>query len=393
MTLASVAATGCGNCADSLADPFAGTPWTVDGPEVRIGSLDDPDYIFGPVVGLVESPDGVLYSMHWGEAVIRRWSPEGTPAGSLGREGEGPGEFQAVSGLGFFGDSLWVWDRRGYRVSYFDLDGALLGSVSPDVAMGTAEESPPRPTRPLRDGTFLGISPAWSHLIATGELTEAPYARLDRGGRTLATFWSMPYEQRDIFAIMADDGFGGTFTSQPFGDGFIPAPGRRGLLVLERRTWAGAGEASVIVSSIGFDGDTLFTASIPYEPVPLPAERFDSVVAAWAESWSERSGRFTANEAEIRAEMYRPSHLPAVNGIMEADDGSIWLRRFDPFHSQTGEPMTEWWVLDPGGAPVARALTPIGLTVRAISANAVWGVEQDELDVEYIVRYRLMKGD
>lgn len=77
--------------------------------------------------------------------------------------------------------------------------------------MGTAEESPPRPTRPPRDGTFQGVSPAWSHPIATGELTEAPYARLDGDGRTLATFRSMPYEQRDIFAIMADDGFGGTF--------------------------------------------------------------------------------------------------------------------------------------------------------------------------------------
>ncbi len=393
VTLASVLSAGCGGGADSAVNPFAGAPWTLDGPEVRIGSLDDPDYVFGPVIGLAEGPDGVLHSMHWGEAVIRRWAPEGTPAGAVGREGEGPGEFQAVSGLGFFGDSLWVWDRRGYRVSYFDMEANFLGSVSPRVEMGTREESPPRPSSPLRDGTFLGVSPGWSHAIATGTLTASPYAHLDGDGRRLATIWSMPYLPRDVFAILADDGVGGSFSSQPFGDGFMPTVGQRGLLVLERRVWTGTGEPSVRVSRIDFNGDTLLTAAIPYEPVPLPAERFDSVLAAWTESWTNRPGRFSATAADVREAMYRPEYLPAVDAIMEAEDGTIWLQRFDPIVSESGESMTEWWVLDLDGAPLARALTPSGLSVRAISGNVVWGVESDELDVEYIVRYRLVKGD
>ena len=393
LTLVGILSAGCGGGADSVSDPFAGTPWTLDGPEVRIGSLDDPDYVFWPVTGLVEGPDGGLHSMHWGEAEIRRWSPEGAPAGSVGREGEGPGEFQAVAGLGFFGDSLWVWDRRGYRVSYFDKDGNFLGSVSPRVEIGTMEESPPRPSSPLRDGTFLGVSPGWSHGIATGTLTEAPYALLDSDGQRLATIWSRAYLPRDVFAILADDGVGGSFSSQPFGDDSRTAVGERGLLVLERRVWTGTGEPTVQVSRIDFNGDTLFTAAIPYEPVPLQGERFDSVLATLTESWTGRSGPFSASAADVREALYRPQYLPAVNAIMEAGDGTIWLRRFDPIVSESGEPTTEWWVLDPDGAPLARALTPSGLSVRAISQDAVWGVERDELDVEYIVRYRLMKGD
>lgn len=51
VTLTIIASSGCGSGPDAAADPFGGAPWTVEGPEVRIGSLDDPDYIFGSVVG------------------------------------------------------------------------------------------------------------------------------------------------------------------------------------------------------------------------------------------------------------------------------------------------------------------------------------------------------
>jgi len=58
---------------------------------------------------------------------------------------------------------------------------------------------------------------------------------------------------------------------------------------------------------------------------------------------------------------------------------------------ETGEEVFEWWVLDGEGAPLARARTPVGLDVRLITDDMVWGLERDELDVEYIVRRRLMK--
>ena len=269
---------------------------------MRIGSVDDPGYAFGPITHLSAGPDGLLYTMHWGEGAIRRWTPDGAPAGSVGREGEGPGEFQRAAGMGFFGDSL-------------------------------------------------------------------------------------PFEPRDVFAIMSDDG--GSFSSQPFGDGYIPSTGENGLLVIEHRAWTGNGEAAVKVTKIGLDGDTLFTAAVPYDPVPLPSERYDSAVAVIVDQWRNR--QFSASEADIRKAMYRPSYLPALRGITQAEDGTIWLRRYDPVESETGEQMTEWWVLDAEGSPLARAETPAGLSLRVINGDTVWGVERDELDVEYFVRYRLAK--
>ena len=77
--------------------------------------------------------------------------------------------------------------------------------------------------------------------------------------------------------------------------------------------------------------------------------------------------------------------------MLGAAYGTIWLQRFDPVESADGERLIEWWVLDGEGAPLARVLTPAGLEVKLITEDMVWGIERDELEVEYIVRYRLIR--
>ena len=387
-----IVAAGCRADSGSSADPFADNLWTLSEPELRIGSVDDPDYMVGFIGDIALGPDGLLYMLEWGEGAVHRWTPEGERAGAIGRRGEGPGEFEQAISLGFFGDSLWVWDIDAYRVSYFDLDGEFLGSVTPRIDLGGAGRSPPRPQRPLRDGTFVGTTPRWSHAIANGTLKESVYARMDADGNTLSRIWAMPLEPRDEFAIMNDDGIGGSFGRQPFGDGYSALIDDDGLLVLEARAWTGAGDPAVTVTKIGLDGDTVFTAAVPYDPVPLSSERFDSAVAAMYEDWSG-SGR-PVTEADIREAMYRPAYLPAVRGFSQAADGTIWLRRPDPVESENGERMNERWVLDAQGAPLARALLPADLLgVAVIDGDAVWGIERDELGVMYIVRHRLLKGE
>ena len=405
--LAVILATACGRGASSDADPFEGVHWTVDGPVVRIGSVDDPAFVFGPVVDLLPGPDGFLYSLHQREGSIRRWSPDGTPLGLVGRGGEGPGEFQRPMDMGFFGDSLWVWDLDGFHVSYFDLQGEFLGRVSPRVDIGGPEGYPPRPSRPFRDGTFLGREPTPADWVATGELTETAFAHMGAEGEALGTIWMQPHEPRDGLALLRDDG-GGTFGPQAFGDGVAYTIDDNGLLVVERRAWTGEGEAVFTLTRIGLAGDTAFAVRVPYTPVPMAAERIDSAVVAVTESMYEfMSARQPglargALEQRIRDATYKPAYVPPVGGIMLDADGNIWVRRFDPVELDTGEPdpgeldtgeaFVEWWIMDPRGTPLARTLTPVGLQVRHIGEDVVWGTERDELDVDYIVRYRLVKG-
>ena len=376
LALATLLTTACRPDATPSPDAFAADPWTLSEREARIGSVDDPDYIFNPITHMALGPDGLLYTTHAGEGTVRRWTVDGAAAGSLGGRGEGPGEFQYPFGLGFFGDSLWVWDMVAIRVSYFDLEGLFLGSVSARRNPGGATELPVRPVVPLRDGTLMGMTLPASTSIARGSQTESPFVRMDADGRRLNRIWTQPWRRHDTFATSS--------ASQPFGDAHLSGMGARGLLVVDRRAWTGEGDPTIGVSEIGFDGDTVFAAAVPYDPVPLAAERFDSMVRAWA-------GGGDDDEARLREAMYRPSYLPAVSRLIGAADGTIWLRRFDPVDVAGGERAIEWWVLDSDGSPLARARTHVGLEVKLITEDMVWGIERDELDVEYIVRHRLIR--
>ena len=385
--LAILLATGCGGGADSGTESSPDHPWTLDGPEVRIGSLDDPDYLFGLVGSVVPGPDGLVYSLHPRDAVVRRWTADGTPAGTIGRRGEGPGEFTQPGRMGFFGDSLWVMDSRLNRASYFDLAGEFLGSASPDISLAGPNGRAVRPSYPLRDGTFVARPGAGSLQIATGELTENPLMRVDAEGNALGTIWLQPFKPLDLLALLDERGRGGMFSIQAFPDHPLSAPREAGLLVVDRAAWTGSGPATIGVTGIDWAGDTLFSRSSPYAPVPLASERVDSIVRATTERLRNYS------EGDVRAATYRPSHVPPVGGIVAGRDGTIWLRHFDPARSEGGEQVYEWWVMDAEGHPLARAVTPARLRLRTILSDVVWGVERDELDVEYIVRYRLEKGD
>lgn len=387
----------CASCGGGNGDAgaFGGEQWVVNGPVVRIGSVDDPDYAFRGVRALAMSPSGVLHSIHRGEAVVRRWNAQGQPAGNIGREGDGPGEFDTPDRLGFFGDSLWVMDQRAYRVSYFDSTGRFVGSVSPKVDLSPDPNNPAasvaRPFIPLRDGSFHGLSPAWSEAIARGQLSEARHVLMNAEGDNLGTVWVQPYKPTDVLALLRDGG--GTFSQQPFGDSpeFLVDP-EGVLLVLNRRVFDGVGEAVVTLTKIGMDGDTVRSKDLEYVPEPLPRASIDSAAHAQAEAMFDFMQRMNANleigklEADIREATFAPDYLPAVRGMVRAEDGSIWIERF----SRTDEGVV-WWVVGPDLEPRATAVTPTGLRVLLITGDAIWGVETDELDVDYIVKYDIVR--
>lgn len=219
---------------------------------------------------------------------------------------------------------------------------------------------------------------------------------MDAMGAVLKTIWMYPHEPRDGFALLRDGG--GSYGSQAFGDGVDYTVADDGLLVSERRAWTGEGEAVFTLTRIGLAGDTVSSVRVPYTPVPLAPERIDSAVAAVTDGLYEfMSARQPglargALEQRIRDATYKPAYVPPVGETTLDAHGNIWVRRFDPVELDTGEAFGEWWILDPGGAPLARALTPAGLQVSHIGEDLVWGTEQDEFEVDYIVRYRLVKG-
>lgn len=101
-----------------------GTPWSVGAePEVSIGVVDGPaEYQLSAVSSAVRLPDGRILVAEGGSGELRYYGADGEHLRSVGREGEGPGEFSSVAGLALVGDIFFVYDRDLARFSLLDLD-------------------------------------------------------------------------------------------------------------------------------------------------------------------------------------------------------------------------------------------------------------------------------
>lgn len=373
--------------------------WGLGAEDVRIGAVDDPEFAYGPVMQLAVDPQGRLHSIHAQEAQVRRWTADGRSDLILGRQGEGPGEFTDVRRMGFFGDSLWVMDGRAYRVTFFGPDGAVLGTLTPQVDLGgeaPRNEPPPRPTAPLRSGGFYARAPAWSDAIARGEMSRSLHTSVDVQGETRDTVFWQPHTPVDLLALLNPDGVGGTFSPQPFADDVLldVDPVRERLLVVERRAWSGSGPAEFTVTAIAMTGDTLWRRGLPYDPHPLDGSVIDSIVTERATNLHRFMSRFqegltvAALEEDLHQAVYRPAYLPPVTGMLMAGDGAVWLALADV----PGATTRTWLVLDEAGEPLARLEAPSDLRIMSADGTHVWGVVRDELDVDYLVRRPVLPG-
>ncbi|MEX2466240.1 MAG: hypothetical protein WD995_04985, partial [Gemmatimonadota bacterium] len=133
-------------CSESTR-PAASPSWTVAGtPTLQIGEQDgDARYLFDRITAVRLLPGGGVVVADRGRAAVSVYGGEGTHVATMGREGQGPGEFEWISYLGVLApDTILVYDSSLYRATRFLLDGTFVDSRpirpeggAPEVYVGT----------------------------------------------------------------------------------------------------------------------------------------------------------------------------------------------------------------------------------------------------------------
>lgn len=100
--------------------------------ELSIGVAEgDENYMFGDTVVFNTDEDGNFYVTDWDRKRIQKYDSEGKYLLTIGRKGQGPGEFQNVSNSRFDKNGLiYITDIASRRISFFDRDGKYLKQIS-----------------------------------------------------------------------------------------------------------------------------------------------------------------------------------------------------------------------------------------------------------------------
>lgn len=104
--------------------------------ELSIGVREgDEKYMFGANIIFNTDDEGNFYVTDWDKREILKYDPSGKYIRTIGRKGQGPGEFQNLSVARFDREgTLYVTDLSSQRISFFDKDGTYLRQTPlPDV--------------------------------------------------------------------------------------------------------------------------------------------------------------------------------------------------------------------------------------------------------------------
>jgi hypothetical protein len=175
--------------------------------DLRIGVVDGPEErSFGRISGVAVASDGDIWVADAQTATIRRFAADGRYLGSVGRRGEGPGEFRDLAGLQRMPDGRFAaWDAPLARISFFDSAGSYLSLVRVPISLIAGGDSEPfRVDDESRSYVFsatatrLSIQPFYLRLDVTGQADtiRIPDADVDGprfGGRSYSVGMMHPF--------------------------------------------------------------------------------------------------------------------------------------------------------------------------------------------------------
>jgi len=330
---------------------------------------------------------------------VRLFSPSGEPLGSIGRQGQGPGEFEAVHRLGWIADTLYAYDFTLRRFTLMDPEFNYVRYVhvppgarpSPEFADNLPSFSTVFGGALYADGSVYGeLAGPNPREIGTYELGKSTYGRIREDGTVLSYFQfaTGPAIDPVTVSMTMPDGTSTTGMLMPI---IMPMPERPILRLADNGTRMAhlqvfmegpdAGTFELFVEDV-FDGP-LYRRRYPFDAVPITRSVQDSILAARFEDSPEDDPIATA----LRANAVFPPMLPPVVGMVHGADDRLWIRLAD---TQEGRPYD---ILDPGGEPIGRVVLPITERIAVADATHIWVIERDDLGIESVIRYAVEWGE
>lgn len=281
---------------------------------------------------------------------------------TLGRSGEGPGEFGRIGRVGAIGEVIWAYDMALRRMTTFDSESAVTTTQVPGANLWA----------------FVGTGGVYGRYRDTGRDADGNHRwRLEVGPEpTGASMTSLhlcrtsdAFQRIEVAGVRAQ-------VPMPWGSR-CPAdvgPRHSTVAVLE------ADGSEVHIIDVGNGRTHVVKLDL------AQGEVTSAFVDRWIELVLEGDNTPPNLGAEIRSRLAPPRHLPMAVDVRLAGPDTFWVAL------GTDVERRSWVRFDRGRATVGVRFTREGRLLYA-SRTHLWVLERAELDVPELVRYRVVLPD
>jgi len=321
-----------------------------------------------PIGTLVVDARGLMYVGQWQDQKILVFSPDGSLVRTIGRKGNGPGEFESVGPLGIIGDSLWAWDAEKSRITWFTLEGKRRHTTTAKRVNAPTIKMQPMVRAVRADGSMIGI-------VVNQGSREILELLVDANGRILDTLNVRPRAHGVIAFSSYDDGK--WHLSPDTNPPIISAAQDGSRIAIATATPTGELAGTGSVSVLTHRGDTLFTRRYPIALKPIPASVVDS-------AFNEIAKKNPQYAAFVRTQPIAGIY-PPVEYLRISRDGALLLAFY------TDGPERDFFIISAKGELEAQLTLPSEVRVKTFDNEHLWGTIKNADDLESNVRLKLVK--
>ena len=343
-----------------------------DEPTFLVGdNQDDESQWFSYVSGVGALSDGSVVVAERGSGQLRVYDRTGAHLRSMGRVGEGPGEFRQLWFLRVLpGDTIWAGDFRPMRYFVHSSAGEWIRTIGFDPVY-------PNPTRDggvLDSGVSINVRTVWAerHDFRTPDLWQVEAHAPD--GRLIGPVATVPAR---TFGQVKEDP---EFLIDPF---FDPRPSvdARGNAI------AIANGRDPEVRVLGEDLRLRLVVRWHDPGRQVTGEHVRAARDA-EERWARRDGELSASDrALLSPDRPAADVLPAVRRAWIGTDGGIWV--FPERIPGEAEPPRPMGFGADGRFLCHLANVPGDFDIWEVGADYALGIRESEFDVQHVAKYGL----
>jgi hypothetical protein len=346
------------------------------------GDSAPPEYTFTSTPSLVVARDGSIYARVMDDATVMSYRPDGTFIRSIGRHGEGPGEFQFAVSHGLLGDTLWIADLVP-RVSRMMTNGKHIRTSTVGF--------PPAPGLSMQTGITALLRNGW----AAGILARKRNGACETGDRPVVVAKLPLLLHPDTIALLPAQGLNipciGDWTYRAIAHSpsiaFAGDGSAIGIL-----SWSDTDPGAFTIRVLAPDGTERWHRTMRVaRAVEVPRSVRDSIVeeiTAKAKPQIDaalRDHRVTGTpKSLVEKGLDIPRYYPPVRRILMGVDGTTWVEQSLDLQGGT------WIVLDAKGQTLFRVLVPLDIVVQQASRTDIWGVQTDSLGIASMLKRHIV---